>query len=237
MYDSQDESLLAQRIADIRTRLRLHSRDPERPPALIAVTKTVPAERVARLPKGEIAGIGENRVQEVCEKYQNPAQFPPIHLIGRLQTNKVKYIIDKVCMIQSLDRPALAQEIDRQAQRRGLCMPVLLQVNIGHENQKGGLPPEELLDQARVYARLPGLSVRGLMAVLPLVQDLETLRPLFAQMRGLLERLRSEAIDGVWAEHLSMGMSADAYLAAQEGATMVRMGSAIFGPRAQRGSL
>lgn len=232
MHDTQDEQLLAQRIADIRANLRLRARDPERPPALVAVTKTVPAERVARLPVAEIAGIGENRVQEICEKFQNPAQFPPIHLIGRLQTNKVKYIIDKVCMIQSLDRPALAQEIDRQAQRRGLCMPVLLQVNIGHESQKGGMPPEELLEQARAYARLPGLSIRGLMAVMPLVQELETLRPLFAQMRGLLERLRAEAIDGVRAEHLSMGMSADAYLAAEEGATMVRIGSAIFGPRA-----
>jgi len=231
MYDGQDEALLARRVADIRAELRLHARDPEHPPALIAVTKTVPAERVARLPAGEVAGIGENRVQEICEKFQNPAQFPPIHLIGRLQTNKVKYIIDKVCMIQSLDRPALAQEIDRQAQRRGLSMPVLLQVNIGHESQKGGMLPEELLEQARAYARLPGLSIRGLMAVLPLVQELETLRPLFAQMRGLLERLQYEAIDGIRAEHLSMGMSADAYLAAQEGATMVRIGSAIFGPR------
>ena len=228
MYDSQDEQLLAQ----IRTNLRLCARDPERPPALIAVTKTVPAERIARLPAAEIAGIGENRVQEICEKYQNPSEFPPIHLIGRLQTNKVKYIIDKVCMIQSLDRPALAQEIDRQAQRRGLCMPVLLQVNIGHESQKGGMPAEELLEQARAYARLDGLSIRGLMAVMPLVQDLETLRPLFARMRGLLDRLRAEAIDGVQAEQLSMGMSADAYVAAQEGATMVRIGSAIFGPRA-----
>lgn len=231
MVIEQETQVLAQRIDDILARLHANAMNPEHPPALIAVTKTVPFERIACLPSTKIAGIGENRAQEICEKFENSTNFPQIHLIGRLQTNKVKYIIDKVCMIQSLDRPSLAQEIDRQAQRHGICMPVLLQVNIGHEVQKGGIPPEELLTHAREYARLPGISVRGLMAVMPLVQDIETLRPLFAQMRTLLERLRAEAIDGVNAQHLSMGMSADAYLAAQEGSTMVRIGSAIFGPR------
>jgi pyridoxal phosphate enzyme (YggS family) len=212
--------------------LEKNARDPTRPPALLAVTKTVSRARIDCLPFASLAGLGENRAQEICEKFPEGRQNIPIHMIGRLQTNKVKYIIDSVRMIQSVDHLKLAQEIDRQAQKSNIRMPVLIQVNIGGEFQKGGLPPGDTIENVRAFARLPGLTVKGLMAVFPIAGDVEILRPLFIQMRALFEALQAEAIEGVEAEHLSMGMSADAFLAAQEGATMVRMGSAIFGPRA-----
>ena len=134
-------------------------------------------------------------------------------------------------MIQSLDRMELAQEIDRHAQKRGIVMPVLVQVNIGQESQKGGVAPEEAISFIRSVHALPGLAVQGLMCIMPHVSDEQTLRPLFRSMRTLFERTRGEAVAGTDIRHLSMGMSADYELAAQEGATMVRVGSAIFGRR------
>lgn len=223
---------LLDRVSAVRA--RLHDAAFERwgrVPELIAVSKTVPAERINPVIDAGITRLGENRVQEIIEKmpYLN-ASFQ-IDLIGRLQSNKVKYIIDKVNMIQSLDRCSLAQEIDRRAQQRHLVMPVLIQVNIGRESQKGGIDEEELLSFARYAASLPGLEVRGLMAVMPDLDDREALRPYFVNMRRLFEMLRSEAINGTKIEELSMGMSGDYDLAAEEGATMVRVGSAIFGSR------
>lgn len=202
-----------------------------RAPRIIAVSKTVPAPRVNEVRAAGLTRLGENRVQEILEKMPYLDASFQIDLIGRLQSNKVKYIIDKVCMIQSLDRDSLAQEIDRRAQQKHLRMPVLIQVNIGQEPQKGGIAEEELFSFARRCAALPGLDVRGLMAVMPDIRDQEALRPYFARMRLLFERLREEAIEGTRVEELSMGMSGDYELAAQEGATMVRIGSAIFGAR------
>lgn len=154
-----------------------------------------------------------------------------IHLIGRLQSNKVKYIIEDVCLIHSLDRLSLAQEIDRQAQKHDVVMPVLVQVSPAGEEQKGGLPPEEVRPFLKQAASMPGLEVRGLMAVMPNTPDEEYLLGLFRNMRTLYDRLKEEAISGVRMEELSMGMSGDYRLAARCGATMVRVGSALFGPR------
>jgi pyridoxal phosphate enzyme (YggS family) len=228
----QERVRLRARVESILRDLHRNARDPARPPRLLAVTKTVPRARIDCLPWDLLEGVGENRAQEICEKFPGPSQNLPIHLIGRLQTNKVKYIIDSVRMVQSVDSLKLAQELDRQAQKKNLCMPVLVQVNIGGESQKGGVPPGDTFESVRAFARLPGLAVKGLMAVLPISSEEQVLRPLFSRMRALFEALRQEAIAGVEADYLSMGMSADAVLAAQEGATMVRVGSAIFGPRA-----
>ena len=134
-------------------------------------------------------------------------------------------------MIHSLDRLSLAQEIDRQAQRVGRAMPVLVQVSPAGEEQKGGMPPEAVIPFLKEVSQMPGLSVRGLMAIMPHVQDEAYLSGLFAGMRTLFERVREEAIDGVAMDELSMGMSGDYMLAARYGATMVRIGSALFGPR------
>ena len=202
-----------------------------RSPQIIAVSKTVPAPRVNEVKAAGILRLGENRVQEILEKQPHLDASFQIDLIGRLQSNKVKYVIDKVSMIPALDRDSLAQEIDRRAQQKRLRMPVLIQVNIGNEPQKGGVAVDELFAFARRCAALPGLDVRGLMAVMPDLDDQEALRPYFVRMRRLFEQLRAEAIDGTQIEELSMGMSGDYELAAEEGATMVRIGSAIFGAR------
>lgn len=200
-------------------------------PKIIAVSKTVPAERINPVLAAGIHTLGENRVQELIEKYPHLDSSFEIDLIGQLQSNKVKYIIDKVHMIQSLDRESLAMEIDRRAQQRGICMPVLVQVNIGREPQKGGIEEEKLFDFVRYAAKLPGLDVQGLMAVMPDLDDQDALRTYFVKMRSLFEQLREESIEHTHIQELSMGMSGDYELAAQEGATIVRIGSAIFGGR------
>ncbi|MBQ8618644.1 MAG: YggS family pyridoxal phosphate-dependent enzyme [Clostridia bacterium] len=221
------------RVASIRRELEAAAAERwGRAPEIIAVSKTVDAPRVNLVKEAGITRLGENRVQEIMEKMPYLDASFQIDLIGRLQNNKVKYIIDKVGMIQSLDRMTLAQEIDRRAQQHGLRMPVLVQVNIGDEPQKGGVPVGETLSFARQAAALPGLEIRGLMAVMPDLDDDTQLRPYFARMRSLFDALREENIAGTCIEELSMGMSGDYLLAAQEGATHVRIGSAIFGARA-----
>ena len=226
-----DNALLKARLDTVRAELAAASEGRYPVPKLIAVTKTHPAEIILPLHEMGQIDIGENRVQEIVEKLPVIQEKFKIHLIGRLQSNKVKYIIDHVCLIHSLDRLSLAQEIDRQAQRVGRAMPVLIQVSPAGEEQKGGMPPEDVLPFLREVSQMPGLSVRGLMAVMPHVQDEEYLSGLFAGMRALFERLRDEAVDGVAMEELSMGMSGDYLLAARHGATMVRIGSALFGLR------
>ena len=201
------------------------------PPRIIAVTKTHPAEDILPLVDLGAVEIGENRVQEILEKWPNLQEKFQFHCIGRLQTNKVKYIIDKVCLIQSLDRMNLAQEIDRQASKAGVVMPVLVQVSPAGEEQKGGMPPEDVKPFLEEVRRMPGLHVQGLMAVMPNTTDQEYLSGLFRNMRKLFEQLREDAISGVEMRELSMGMSGDYVLAARYGATMVRLGSALLGPR------
>ncbi|GHU71294.1 YggS family pyridoxal phosphate enzyme [Clostridia bacterium] len=233
-----DRVIITSRVLKIRAALKANARDPDNPPGLLAVTKTVPIERIALLPMDEVIGIGENRAQEIRLKLANAVECRvesveklPIHMIGRLQTNKVVDIIGRAALIQSLDRIELAKEIDRQAGRRGIIAPCLVQVNIGQESQKGGVSPGETIDAVRAFARLPSLRIEGLMAVLPESDDESLLRGLFKRMRGLFDQLRELAIPNSAMTHLSMGMSGDAMIAAQEGATMVRLGSAIFGPR------
>jgi pyridoxal phosphate enzyme (YggS family) len=201
------------------------------PPRIIAVTKTQPAGEILPLAGLGVTEIGENKVQEIVEKWPDLQEKFRIHCIGRLQTNKVKYIIDKVCLIQSLDRMNLALEIDRRAQMCGRVMPVLVQVSPAGEEQKGGMPPEAVRPFLEEVRRMPGLQVQGLMAVMPNTQDEAYLSSLFGGMRTLFEQLRDEAPQGVLMQELSMGMSGDYLLAARHGATMVRLGSALMGPR------
>lgn len=226
-----DNVLLKARLDTVRAELTAASEGRYPVPKLIAVTKTHPTEIILPLHEMGQIDIGENRVQEIVEKLPVIQEKFKIHLIGRLQSNKVKYIIEDVCLIHSLDRLSLAEEIDRQAQKHGKSMPVLVQVSPAGEPQKGGMPPEEVLPFLKEAARMPGLDVRGLMAIMPHTQDEAYLTKLFSGMRTLFERLREEAVDGVKMEELSMGMSGDYKLAAKCGATMVRVGSALFGPR------
>lgn len=201
---------------------------------ICAVTKTQDAETINCVWDAGIRTIGENRVQELMDKRDGLNPNFEVQLIGTLQTNKVKYIADWVDMVQSLDRDALAVELSRRAAARGRMLPVLVQVNIAREPQKGGIDEAELEAFVRRCASLPGIRVRGLMAIMPLTDDPESLRPYFRRMRAWFERLRDAGIENTSMDTLSMGMSGDCIVAAQEGATMVRLGRALFGARPQK---
>ena len=200
-------------------------------PRLMAVTKTRPPEEILLLKDMGITEIGENRVQELKTKLPELGGAFRVHLIGRLQRNKVRQIVGDVCMIQSVDSEALAEEISRRALDAGRRMDVLAEISPAGEQQKGGIPAAETEGFLRRIALLEGIRVKGLMAVMPLTDDTDYLDGLFAGMRKLFEQIRDTAIPGVDMEELSMGMSGDYRLAAMHGATVVRVGSAIFGPR------
>ena len=200
-------------------------------PKLIAVTKTHSAEEILPLAEMGITDIGENRVQELLTKLPELRDRFQIHLIGRLQRNKVKQIVGDVCMIQSVDSEPLAREIHNRALAAGRRLPVLVEISPAGEEQKGGVPFEETEAFLKQIAPLEGIEIRGLMAVMPLTEDQDYLDGLFARTRGLFDRIRDKNLSGIVMEELSMGMSGDYRLAAAHGATMVRIGSAIFGPR------
>ena len=219
---------LEERVKNVRDTLARESAAWGRVPRLIAVTKYSTAEQILPLHDLGVTDIGENRVQAIREKLPALEGRFSVHLIGQLQSNKVKYIIRDVCMIHSVDHESLAREIDRQAQKANLRMPVLLQVNIAREPQKGGIAEEELFPFLRLCASLPGLNVRGLMTMMPLGAEREIIAGYFSRMRILLDQCRQEAVQGTDMTELSMGMSQDYDLAARHGATMVRVGSALF---------
>ncbi|MBR0368438.1 MAG: YggS family pyridoxal phosphate-dependent enzyme [Clostridia bacterium] len=198
---------------------------------ICGVSKTIDPEIINMAWDGGIRTLGENRVQELLSKIDRLNPEYKIHLIGQLQTNKVKYIVDKVAMIQSVDRDALADEIDRRAVAAGRVMPVLVQVNIAREPQKAGIDEESLLPFIRRLSGMQGLRVKGLMAIMPIADDPEDVRPYFRRMREWFDRLRDMDIPNVSMRTLSMGMSDDCLVACQEGATMVRLGRALFGER------
>lgn len=198
---------------------------------ICAVSKTVDAQTVNYAYEAGIRIIGENRVQELLSKkdYLNPAFRR--HIIGALQTNKVKYLIGCADMIQSVDREALAEEISRRAVAQNVQIPILIQVNIAKETQKSGVYEEGLLTLLEKCASLPGVKVSGLMSIMPIADDPEELRPYFRKMREWFERIRDSGMKNISMDVLSMGMSSDCIVAAEEGATMVRLGRSLFGAR------
>lgn len=198
---------------------------------ICGVSKTIDPEIINMAWDGGIRILGENRVQELMSKIDRLNPEYKIHLIGQLQTNKVKYIVDRVDMIQSVDRDALADEIDRRATAAGRVMPVLVQVNIAKEPQKAGIDEEGLLPFIRRLSGMRGLKVEGLMAIMPIADDPEAVRPYFRRMREWFDRLKDMDIPNVSMNTLSMGMSDDCLVACEEGATMVRLGRALFGER------
>ena len=195
---------------------------------LCAVTKTMPVEDINAAIAAGITEIGENRVQELMGKIDMIAPGARINLIGQLQTNKVKYIIGRVGLIQSLDRDELAREISRRSTAAGVTTGALIEVNIAGEAQKGGIPADEAVEFAGRVKDMPGLAIKGLMTVMPIAGDPETLRPYFRRMRSMFEELRRAGMD---MQVLSMGMSGDWRIAVEEGSTMVRVGRGIFGSR------
>ncbi|HNW86377.1 MAG TPA: YggS family pyridoxal phosphate-dependent enzyme [Candidatus Limiplasma sp.] len=228
LIDTVSDAALSRNVNGVLQTLQ-RNRYGEQPPArLIAVTKTVTPGVINRLSAFGIRDIGENRAQVVLPKL--PEIDPQFHLhwIGRLQTNKVKDIIEKVWLLQSLDRPELAEEVERRADQHGLVMPALVQVNIAEEPQKAGFAVGDVRPFLRRMADFHCLRIRGLMAIMPLTEDEAALTALFRGMRALFEQLREEATPGVFMEELSMGMSHDYALAAKAGATMVRVGTALY---------
>lgn len=199
---------------------------------LLAATKTVPVEVINHGIKLGIDFIGENKVQELCEKFDSYALANcKLHFIGHLQTNKVKNIVGKVSMIQSVDSAKLANEISRLSLLHTITTDILIEVNIGHEPNKSGVLPENLCDLLQGISNLPAIHIRGLMAIPPANANSSETLGYFSNMSKYLVDIKSKKLDNVNMDYLSMGMSADYTQAILAGANLVRVGSALFGQR------
>lgn len=194
---------------------------------LVAATKTRTAEEINRAIKAGISDIGENKVQEFRDKF-DLVQGGNRHFIGHLQTNKVKYLIGKTYLYHSVDRNELAEEIAKRSKNAGITSDILIQVNIGNEESKGGYPLSQAFEVYQTLKNANGLRVRGFMAMLPLSNDRTLLTDLCDQMRALYERAKAQDKN---ITYLSMGMSGDWELCLSRGANMIRLGTAIFGER------
>lgn len=198
---------------------------------IIAVTKTVGIEKINCAIDEGLNILGENRVQELCEKYDNVNRDCKWDLIGHLQTNKVKYIIDKVNIIHSVDRLELVQEIQKKAEKTGRIMDILVQVNVAEEVSKFGLSLHEVEGFLKIINKFDAVKVKGLMTIAPFLQNIEAVRPVFKRLYKKFVDIREENIDNIDMKLLSMGMSNDFEAAIEEGANIVRIGTAIFGKR------
>lgn len=198
---------------------------------LIAVSKTKPVEMLREVYDAGARDFGENKVQEICEKYDKLPSDIKWHMIGHLQRNKVKQVIDKVTLIHSVDSYRLAQEISVQAQKKGLSIPILIEVNIAGEESKFGISADDTIQLVEEIAALPNLKIQGLMTIAPYVVDPEENRLYFRQIKQLSVDIKNKNIDNVSMDVLSMGMTGDYEVAIEEGATMVRVGTGIFGAR------
>ncbi len=220
-----DKQQIAENISKIRAELNGRAR-------LLAATKTVPPEMINFAIDQGIDLIGENRVNELLEKYEFiDRNRVEIHFIGALQTNKVKYIIDKVDMIESVDRVSLALEIERLAAKKNIVMPILAEVNIGNEATKSGIHPDETAEFCRFLNSLPHVKLRGLMAIPPKCENFSDNREYFCKMRKIFIDISSQNVDNNSMDILSLGMSNDYLTAVECGSTLVRVGSSIFGKR------
>lgn len=215
----------------IRTAAEAAGRDPESI-RLVAVSKTVPEPRVRAAVAAGIGLLGENYIQEARDKIAALADLSVSwHFIGHLQRNKAKYAVRLFDLIHSVDSLKLARELDKEAAKHDKVQDILVQVNTGKEASKSGVYAEEALALVREAGRLEHLAVRGLMTLPPYFNAPEKVRPFFRELRNLRDRIAAEALPGVSMEELSMGMTGDFEAAIQEGATLVRIGTAIFGER------
>lgn len=200
---------------------------------IVAVSKGVPPDVIRNAQAAGLTAFGENRVQEFLRKHSEIDGGVEWHFIGYLQRNKVKHLLGRVNLVHSLDRWELAVELDRWALRKGHIFNALVQVNIAREPSKHGFYEEEVSDFLAAVSELPGVRVRGLMTMAPYFMDPEDSRPVFRMLRELACKCRG--VPGVSLEFLSMGMTQDFAVAVEEGANMVRIGTAIFGPRQYQG--
>lgn len=227
---------LTDNLARVRERVRRAAeragRDPE-DVTILAVTKGVDAATIEAALAAGVTDIGENRVQEARSKFRG-LELPPgvrRHMIGHLQTNKVRHALQLFDVVHSLDRPSLGETLSRRAVSQGAVVPVLVQVNVAGEATKHGVAPKELLSFIREMAQLPGLKIEGLMTMAPYSEDVETARPVFRRLRELSMQVAEADIEGVQMNCLSMGMTNDFEVAVEEGSTMVRIGTGLFGTR------
>lgn len=198
---------------------------------LVAVSKTKPASDIQSLYDIGVRDFGENKVQELCDKYDVLPKDIKWHLIGHLQTNKVKYIVDKVELIHSVDSVHLAAAIEKEAAKKDVVVNILVQVNVANEETKFGLDYEEVLGIITEISKMPHIKIKGLMTIAPFVDDGEDNREVFSKLKQLSVDVSAKNIDNVSMDVLSMGMSGDYIVAIDEGSTMVRVGSSIFGER------
>lgn len=228
---------IAANIAAIRERIARAAgragRDPESI-RLMAVCKTVGPERIREALDAGITLFGENYVQEAREKIPSLGGAAQWHMIGHLQTNKAKYVANLFDWVHSVDRPELARELDKRAARSGRRLNVLMEVNISGEASKNGIAPHQALELARQISVLPAVELRGLMTMPPYSDNPEDARPYFVSLRNLRDEIVQAAIPGVSMDELSMGMTDDFEVAIEEGATIVRVGRAIFGERMKK---
>lgn len=209
---------------------RMAGRDPKEV-TVIAVSKTKPVSMLKEAYDAGARCFGENKVQEIMDKHPQLPEDIQWHMIGHLQRNKVKYIVDKVSMIHSVDSLRLAQTIEQEAAKHNVCVPVLLEVNVAQEESKFGLKMDEVLPLIETIADFPHIKVQGLMTIAPYVENAEDNRDFFRQLKKLSVDIEAKNINNVSMSVLSMGMTGDYQVAVQEGATMVRVGTGIFGER------
>lgn len=227
---------LGENVAEINRKVSqalLRSHAPSREVKLIAVSKTFPAEKIVEALGAGLFRFGENRVQEIIPKFEQLTDRRiEWHFIGHLQTNKVRKLLDvPTKYIHSVDRLEVAFELERQLQKRGESREVLVEVNTSGEASKAGVQPKEAIELVRAIAKFETINVKGLMTIGALTEDDDVVRKCFLKLRELFSQIREEAIDRIEMLELSMGMSGDFEIAVEEGATMVRIGSAVFGER------
>jgi PLP dependent protein len=225
---------IAENIARVRERMEAAAKRAGRDLArirLVAVSKTVGLERITQAIEAGVDSLGENYVQEAQEKIGALAHRVSWHFIGHLQSNKAKVAARLFDWVHSVDSLKLAEELSRAGAQQGKILPVLLQVNLGKEETKFGAREEEVFRLLERMGTLPGVSIKGLMAMPPFFENPEESRPYFRALRIMAEKVSRRQIPGVFMEELSMGMSNDFEMAIEEGATLVRVGTAVFGPR------
>ena len=229
-----DVSMLTENVKNVEQKIAAACRRAGRPAdsvKLIAVSKTKPVSDIETVMTTGIRDFGENKVQELTQKYEVLPKDIRWHMIGHLQTNKVKYLPGKVVLIHSVDSLKLAQQIDREAAKHDIVQPVLIEVNVAMEDSKYGTTCEETTELIRQAAELSHIHIMGLMTIAPYTEDPEENRPYFRKLRELAVDIDSKNIDNVDMIELSMGMTGDYEVAIEEGATLVRVGTGIFGER------
>ncbi len=226
--------MLSENLAKVQENIRIACKKAGRQESdvtLIAVSKTKPVSMLEEIYREGIREFGENKVQELTEKQTVLPGDIHWHMIGHLQRNKVKYIVGSVSLIHSVDSLRLAQEISSQAVKKQIRQEILVEVNIASEESKFGISKEEAISLVEEIAKLPGIRIRGLMTIAPFVENPEENRIYFQKMRELSVDIARKNIDNVEVDILSMGMTGDYMVAIEEGATMVRVGTGIFGER------